>query len=144
VCRPLGEGDYSRNYIELLGSLTTTGEVTKAMFLDRFRYLQKHSDMHYSIVIEQWPTKKVVGAASLLLDRKFVHECGTVAHIEDVVVDASMRGKNLGRVLIETLKQLARELQAYKVILNCKEENMGFYEKAGFAQKNVEMSLYFA
>jgi glucosamine-phosphate N-acetyltransferase len=85
-----------------------------------------------------------VGAASLLLDRKFVHECGTVAHIEDVVVDASMRGKNLGRVLIETLKQLARELQAYKVILNCKEENMGFYEKAGFAQKNVEMSLYFA
>lgn len=113
------------------------------MFVDRFAFLQKHSAIHYSIVIEHTPSDRIVGCASLMLDRKFVHDCGSVAHVEDVVVDDSMRGKNLGKILVETLKTLAKDLGAYKIILNCKESNIGFYQKSGFEQKNVEMSYYF-
>jgi len=41
------------------------------------------------------------------------------AFASDVVVDKSMRGRNLGIKLIEALKFLAQNLGCYKLILDC-------------------------
>jgi glucosamine-phosphate N-acetyltransferase len=49
--------------------------------------------------------------------------------VEDVVIDKSCRGKNLGKLLVDSLVSLARELSCYKVILNCNEKNVPFYTK---------------
>ena len=38
-----------------------------------------------------------------------------VGHIEDCVVEETMRSKGLGRMIVEQLKRLARETGCYKV-----------------------------
>lgn len=41
---------------------------------------------------------RIVGTASLIVERKFTHHCGKVGHIEDVVTDEACRGKGFGKV----------------------------------------------
>ena len=40
---------------------------------------------------------QVVAAGTLLVELKVIHSCGTVGHVEDVVVAASCRGLKLGQ-----------------------------------------------
>ena len=65
------------------------------------------------------------------------------AHIEDVVVDSTVRGKGLGKLIITKLVELAEAAGCYKVVLDCSEANVGFYKKCGFEQKEVQMACYF-
>ena len=46
-------------------------------------------------------SKKIVGSITVLIEEKLIHNFGKVAHIEDVVVDESMRGFGLGKKLLE-------------------------------------------
>lgn len=40
--------------------------------------------------------RDIIASATLLVEHKFLHACGSVGHIEDVVVHDSQRGKKLG------------------------------------------------
>jgi glucosamine-phosphate N-acetyltransferase len=44
---------------------------------------------------------------------------------------------------VNALVEEANERQCYKVILDCDEANVGFYEKAGLVRKEVQMAKYF-
>ena len=85
------------------------------------------------MVIEDVNAKKVIGTGALIVERKFTRKLGICGHIEDIVVDPNYRGKNLGRRLITVLKALAEVNQCYKVILDCSQNNIEFYEKCGFS-----------
>lgn len=85
----------------------------------------------------------LVGCGTLFIEHKFVHQNGLVGHLEDVVTDTDYRGKNLGRIIIETLKDIGKSKGCYKVILDCVEKNVPFYEKCGFVQSEVRMAAYF-
>ncbi|KAI9143398.1 acyl-CoA N-acyltransferase [Paraphysoderma sedebokerense] len=110
--------------------------------LDRFTYFHRHNDIYFPIVIEDVASGTVVAAGTLLAEKKFIRNCGVVGHIEDIVVSETMRGKRLGIRIIETLVEIARQQSCYKVILNCNDDNVTFYEKCGFKKKEVEMALY--
>ena len=57
--------------------------------------------------------------------------------IEDVVVDSSQRGKELGKLLVCALIELGRNLGCYKISLNCTDDKIPYYEKFGFkGEKN--------
>ena len=99
-------------------------------------------DIYKIIVIEDLRRGKIVGAGSLIVEKKFVRNLGICGHIEDIVVDQTLRGKNLGRRIIDLLKALAQANNCYKVILDCAERNVKFYEKCGFKVKEVEMAWY--
>lgn len=86
--------------------------------------------------------EQLVGMGTLIVERKLVHGGNPVGHIEDIVIDKKYRGKSYGKKLIDFLINKCKEAGCYKVILNCDEKNVGFYEKFGFQQKNVEMSMY--
>jgi glucosamine-phosphate N-acetyltransferase len=45
----------------------------------------------------------VVGAASLVVEQKFIRDASLCGHIEDVVTDKQLRGKGMGKMLIDTL-----------------------------------------
>lgn len=85
---------------------------------------------------------KVVGTITLFYEQKLIHNMGKVGHIEDVVVDKSFRGKQLGKDLIAYATRVAMESGCYKVILDCGEHNVGFYQKCGYNVKGSQMSLY--
>ncbi|KAJ3049260.1 N-acetyltransferase [Rhizophlyctis rosea] len=142
LVRPLHIDDHEKGFLPLLGQLSSVGNVTKEMFRERFHWLQQRNDTHYTLVIEDVDKGKVVGAGSLLLDHKFLHENGIAAHIEDIVVDEETRGKSLGKWIIKALVHIADERKAYKVILNCAQDKIGFYEKCGFKPKSTMMASY--
>jgi len=105
--------------------------------------MKNFKGMYYPIVIEEESSHKIVALGTILIELKFIHEASSVGHIEDIVVHDSMRGKNMGRLIIEQLKELGKQAGCYKIILNCAERNIGFYEKLGFTKKEVEMVARF-
>lgn len=40
---------------------------------------------------------RILGTAALIVERKFIHGCGKVGHVEDVVVDERARGGRIGQ-----------------------------------------------
>ena len=98
--------------------------------------------MYKIIVVEDVRRERIVGAGTVLVEKKFIRDLGLCGHIEDIVVDKTYRGKNLGRRIIELLKATAQVNDCYKVILDCAEHNVAFYKKCGFSLKGCEMSWY--
>jgi glucosamine-phosphate N-acetyltransferase len=75
---------------------------------------------------------KVVGATTLLIEQKFIHDGGKVGHIEDVVVSKELQGKGIGQKIIRFVLDYAKSQGCYKTILDCDDKVKPFYEKIGF------------
>ncbi|CEF68877.1 Glucosamine 6-phosphate N-acetyltransferase [Strongyloides ratti] len=134
--RPLHIDDYNKGYLELLGQLTTTGDVTETEWIKRFNSMKSTSDgvpqSYYIAVIEDLTTKKIVGSVTLVIEFKFIHHAGCRGRIEDVVTDKNYRGRRISHILNRTLVSLAKELGVYKLSLECKDSLIGFYGNFGF------------
>ena len=48
----------------------------------------------------------------------------------------------MGKRIIEALTELAWINSCYKVILDCADKNVGFYEKCGYIRKGAQMAKY--
>ncbi len=94
---------------------------------------------HHMAVYED--NSRVVGTATLLVQRNLSHGGKPYGHIENVVVDNSYRGKGVGLKLLKYLINIAREEGCYKLVLNCNDSNIPFYEKIGFRVHEREMRL---
>jgi glucosamine-phosphate N-acetyltransferase len=101
------------------------------------RYL---STENYMVVAED--EGKIVGTATLHLQRKLIRNGGTAAFIEDVAVKESHRGKGVGKLLIEHLVHIAKNLECYKINLSCFPERVAFYERCGFKKESITMRYY--
>ena len=75
--RPLQDGDYDRGFLQILSQLTSVGNVTQSQFLNRFAQMKANGD-YYVTVIEDTRNSKIIGAASLIIEHKFIHGCGVV------------------------------------------------------------------
>ncbi|OIT32437.1 PREDICTED: glucosamine 6-phosphate N-acetyltransferase isoform X2 [Nicotiana attenuata] len=141
--RKLEISDKEKGFIELLKQLTVCDSVTDEKFKERFEEISKYGDEHIICVIEDVKSGKIVATGSVFIEKKFVRNCGKAGHIEDVVVDSSTRGMQLGKRIVEYLANHAYSMGCYKVILDCTEENRPFYEKCGFKKKEIQMVKYF-
>jgi len=143
VLRRLEIGDFDKGFPAILSQLTQVGDISKEMFCKRFQEMKACGDTYHVMVIEDTTKSKIIAAATLILEIKFIRNCGKIGHIEDVVVDKTYRGHNLGIRVIQGLIDVGKQLGCYKVILDCSAENMSFYEKLGFADNQRHMALYF-
>jgi len=82
---------------------------------------------------------RIMAVAVLITVSKILRSGSRMGLIEDVATSPEARGLGLGKLLIEELKQLAVEHGCYKVILNCSDHNIPFYEKCGFYQAENQM-----
>ncbi|ODQ65288.1 acyl-CoA N-acyltransferase [Nadsonia fulvescens var. elongata DSM 6958] len=140
--RPLSVLDYNRGVLEVLAVLTTVGPISKEEFATQFQYWKKQNDTYYVIVITD-AKNQVMAIGSVIIERKLIHQCGLAGHIEDIAVASDQQGKKLGLHLINTLTNIAKTAGAYKVILDCSIENVGFYEKCGYKNVGAQMKLAF-
>ena len=65
-------------------------------------------------------------------------------YVDDLCVDAAMRGRGIGKVLYDYAVKYARENGYYNLTLNvwaCNPSAMRFYEKCGLAVQKVGMEL---
>lgn len=136
----LEKNDYYRGFLQLLEQLTTVNatEITYDEFCNRVDNI--NSEVY---VIRNLTTNKVVATGSIMIERKFIHKLSAVGHIEDIVVDNEYRSLGLGKELINCLIKRAQEHNCYKIVLNCADKNIKFYEKCGFVIKEFGMAKYF-
>jgi len=143
VLRRLELGDYQKGFLQLLAQLSDVGEVDQQAFTDRFRLLSSFNECYHILVIEDISKQILVATATLFIELKFLHNCGKVGHVEDVVVDSRYRGLNLGFRIVEAVTKLADSLGCYKIILDCSVANVPFYQKLSYVEKERQMAKYF-
>lgn len=106
----------------------------------------------YKRVYLAYNSSKPVGTVSILYERKinrpsikgegFVYDrLALAAHIEEVVICKCCRGKGYGKDMMELAIEKAREEGAYRVTLNCSENNVDFYQKCGLKRYEVCMRI---
>ena len=84
---------------------------------------------------------KVIGATTLLIEQKFIHDGGKVGHIEDVVVRKGYQGKGIGKKIVNALLKYEEKKGCYKTILDCTDDLIPFYEKIGFKRHSNSMRI---
>lgn len=141
LLRPLKVQDLGKTFYELLGQLTKM-DVENMDEEQSFSLFQCLHDNHRIYVLEEEETARVIGTGTLLIEEKFLRNYGKVGHIEDIVVHSDFRGYGLGKVMIDFLTKQAKLADCYKCILDCGEDNVGFYEKCDYERKGVQMALY--
>jgi glucosamine-phosphate N-acetyltransferase len=139
IFRHINISDYHSNYFELLSQLSIVNNIDFNLFS---QFIDKLNDNHQIIVIQDLSTNKIIGTGTIIIEYKIIHDFGCVAHIEDVVIDTTVRGCGIGYKLINYLKEISIKMKAYKIILDCSDMNTEFYIKCGFENKNNQMSIY--
>lgn len=131
--------DYNDDFFYLMEQLTHAPSISKENFDE---YVSKQNDFHQTLVLKDENNKKIIGSITVFIEQKLIRNYGKVGHIEDVVIDNEYRGKKLGALLIEKAVELCKNHNCYKVILDCDECNVKFYEKCNFYKKGSFMTLY--
>jgi len=138
LVRPLCLEDYDRGFLQLLSQLTSVGDISREQWQQRWEEMKNCSSTYYVIVIEDTTVAGglVIGAATMVMERKFIHSCGSVGRLEDVVVSDVYRGKQLGKLVVSTATLLAVKLGCYKVTLNCNDKMIKFYSSIGYKSED--------
>ena len=130
--------DYYKNYLNLLKELTEVGEHNFNEFYNKILEIKKNN-YHKIFVIEK--NEKIIGSITCFIEKKIIRNMKSVCHIEDFVVDKNFRGQGIGNKLLEFIKKFAIKNNCYKIILNCSDDYIKFYEKKKFMKKNCEMEM---
>lgn len=138
--RNLQKNDFNLGYLDLLSQLT---EVNKNnISFEKFsNFIDKLGENHKITIIIN--NNKIIATGTLLIENKIIHSISKVGHIEDIVVDSNSKGLGIGKQIVTYLTNLAKENNCYKVILNCSDYNIGFYQKCGYQKKETQMVKYF-
>lgn len=127
--------------------LTLLAHLTHAPMIDGDELFTRQFDAMcaagaHILVAEDAGSRQLLATGALHVLPKLVRGCARVGLIEDVVVDPRARRRGLGKELIERLVQLARQYNCYKVMLNCAEARVAWYESTGLRRKEVQMVRY--
>lgn len=85
----------------------------------------------------------IVGAITLIIEQKLIHNGKCVGHIEDFVILEEYRKKDIGNLLYNYVKILCEQNKCYKMILDCDQLLENYYIKKGFTKKGSYMGYYF-
>ena len=141
--RPIKLVDINDSYYHLLSQLSYVDISTFSTSLSENLYKNLDKN-HHIFVIEDTTAKQIIGTGTLLIENNIIHNYGNVGHIEDIVISSEYRGRNLGKYLVEFLTDFSRiENKCYKCILNCDQDNIGFYKNCDYGVTQYQMSKYF-
>lgn len=131
-------------YLLLLSELTLTNYLETDLFLNNLKKIYEQGE----IIIAYTGTFdnenfEIIASGTIIIEPKIIREGKSVGHIEDIVVAKHFRSLGLSQRILDMLKQIAREKNCYKVILDCSEEVKKVYIKNSFQVKGIQMVEYF-
>lgn len=127
--RELEERDLFNGFLESLDTLRKASDIDEKKAKQILKRINSIPNHKIYVAISD---SRVVGAATIFIESKFIHHGGYVGHIEDVVVRKEYQGRGIGEKLVRKLLEYAQNYGCYKTILDCKDEVKPFYEKLGF------------
>jgi len=136
IIRKLRKEDLQKGFLTTLDSLKQASNIDPKKAEEIFEKINSNSD--YTIAVAELEGK-VIGATTLLIEQKFIHNGGLVGHIEDVVVEKNHQGQKIGEKIMKFLLDISNERGCYKTILDCTDDVKLFYEKLGFKQVANEL-----
>jgi glucosamine-phosphate N-acetyltransferase len=134
--RQIQINDFEMGLMDLLGQLTEAPNIKFEDFVKQFIKFGYNTRIY---VIEY--EKRIIGYGSIYIDYKFYRNCKNVGHIEDLIIDEKFRGNGYSKLIVKELIEFGKEKECYKIILNCKDHYVGFYQKMGFKLNDNTMSL---
>jgi NDP-sugar pyrophosphorylase family protein len=142
IFRTLEDTDYFKGYIELMKQLSDTLTISSHEEFKQILDSVNKNTNHHIYVLEDMSTKKIIANITVLVEQKFIRGGRNAIHIEDVVVDNSYRGKNIGVKMLKHVNALTYNMNAYKIILDCKDTLESFYNRSGYSKTSIQMSKY--
>ena len=136
--RPLRGADLNNGFLEALDTLRAASGLAPERALEVFRRLDGNPDC---VVAVAAVGGHVVGAATLLIEHKFINQAGRAGHVEDVAVAVDQQGRGIGGALIGYLLERAAAAGCYKTILDCADDLVPFYERLGFRRRTNGMDF---
>jgi glucosamine-phosphate N-acetyltransferase len=127
--RKLQRRDLYNGFLLSLDSLRKSSQIKPKKADIIFDKISKNPDHVIYVAIYNG---EIIGATTLLIEQKFIHDGGKVGHIEDVVVRKEYQGKGVGKKLVGVLLKYAEKKGCYKTILDCSDDLIPFYENIGF------------
>lgn len=127
--RQIQESDIDNGFLESLDSLRKASNLDKDKAKSILKKIMSNPNHVIFVAVQDG---RVIGATTLLIEQKFIHEGGKVGHIEDVVVSGERQGKGIGEKIILRVLDYAKNNGCYKTILDCDDNVKPFYEKIGF------------
>lgn len=136
IIRNIEYDDYDKGYIDLMFEFTNYyHKISKEDFK---KYLD-NKNIKIIVIYSQYENR-IIGSGTIFKLEKLHNN--PIGLIEDVIITKNYRGLNYGKLLIQKLIDIGKkEFKCYKVILNCLEHNIGFYEKCGFKKIGYEMKI---
>lgn len=134
--RKLQRRDMYNGFLISLDSLRKTSHIKSRKADIIFDKISKNPN-HLIYVAEY--NGEIIGATTLLIEQKFIHNGGKIGHIEDVVVKKEHQGKGVGKKIVNVLLKYAQKKGCYKTILDCSDELVSFYEGIGFKRYSNSM-----
>lgn len=136
--------DIKLQYLNLLSFLTETPNISNETFFFQINEISKIGDILICyICYNSSKNINILGTGTIIYEPKIIHGCKNVGHIEDIVVHEKYRTHGIAKNILEKLIESSTKKNCYKVILDCKPELKGFYEKIGFEQKSLQMCKYY-
>ena len=118
------------SYISVLNCLTNVynNEDELKFLIENFKdyVLSLPDNIKIFIIFEM---DDIIGSGTLVIESKIIHGFGKVGHIEDIVIDNKYQSKGYGSKLINFLIEKSKDMGCYKVVLNCDDDKVSFYEK---------------
>ena len=126
------------SFFDTLSNLTEIGEdvYNKEFSQKILEKIKNAGNIRIFVAIKD---SDIVGSITAIIEQKFIHNGGKICHIEDVVTRKGFEKLGIGSQLVEKVLELAKNEKCYKVILNCSEYNLKFYENLGFYKHDIGM-----
>ena len=134
ICRLLNKDDYDQ-FINLINDF----RVTNFTLHDFEKLLVSQKQVEIYVLDND---NKLIGAGTLLYEKKFIHNISLYAHIEDIIIKNEYQGKGYGKILITNLINICKVKECFKILLDCQTNLIPFYEKCGFIDKGHQMVIY--
>jgi glucosamine-phosphate N-acetyltransferase len=140
--RKIREEDFKEGFIETIQEALTEVGLAPCQAQQIYREWMMNNPFYHIFVAEI--ERKIVGAATLIVEKKFIHKGELAGRIEDVAVRPAWQRKGIGSQLIKAALETAKEAGCYKVTLSTSRfENIPFYEKLGFRRHGLTMRIDF-
>lgn len=134
ILKKLQYSDYDQFHL-LINDFRKTN-FTLSQFKE-FLDTEKNTEIY---VIES--NNKLLGAGTILFEKKFIHNISLYAHLEDIIIKKEYQSNGYGKLLLENLIKVCKEKNCFKILLDCNKELIPFYQKCGFTLHSNQMVIY--